>query len=625
MKKITIGLFSLILLLTPVQCFAEDIIIFDDGKTEKETLIIENNDILPIEEIQVFSDSLSSTSHVINVKWLLSPDGNFPSSPPFEGTVLIGSTSFIANEGDEIDISNYMYNPPGGSYWQQGFINYNGQPCYLAFTYGEGGNGINPYTGEYIDGLPFTFDPFSVLTIPGTDVDLYYIYIPYYEYIAPEESDLDKIVIYVNRPTGDINPVKQEYKAYEIFHVGKNDEVFEDVTNDYTVGQIMPTEGGFNYWILAEDPWFNVIYNSPYFILEQNGDSNYYNIYLNPEYPSTETTAIEIAHYLEDNIPENVTPKIITADTPSYDNDSGYYLIVSDLNSNLILGTTNIAITEKAEYPSIVKEVDDVNVEIGQIVTFTISSYFPKGSKAETFITDTMTEGLTYIDNSFTINVNDYQLDILTDENGWKCTIPNEVIKTLFKDDSGTINISYQALINEKAIIGLSNANNNTVRLDFSNFSTRSSVNIFLKNITLLKYRIGDDNMDPLSGAKFELHDINNNIIKLVAVEEGKIYRLATPNEVNTIDNFTTGASEITINGLASDETYYLKEIEAPPGYNILPNEVLIETDHISVGNSSGGVLPSTGGMGTTILYIIGSLMVSIGIIIIVLEKKKKD
>ena len=67
-------------------------------------------------------------------------------------------------------------------------------------------------------------------------MDLYYIYTPYYEYIEPEESNLDKIVIYVNRPNGDKNPVKQEYRAYEIFHVGKGPDVLEDVTNDYTVG-----------------------------------------------------------------------------------------------------------------------------------------------------------------------------------------------------------------------------------------------------------------------------------------------------------------------------------------------------------------------------------------------------
>ena len=605
MKKILLGFCLLVLfLLVPVQCFAEDLL--DDGEGTEDL----------IEE--------PTTSHTVRVTWLLDPDGTCPTYPPFEGTTTIGQTSFVAEEGEEVDISGYMYNPPGGSYWQQGFINYNGQPCYLSLTYGAGGNGINPYTGEPIDELPFDFDPFSALVIPGTDVDLYYIYTPYYEYIEPEESDLDKIVIYVNRPTGDINPVKQEYQVYQIFSVGKDSSVIEDVTNDYTVGQVMPENTGFNYWISPDNPWFDVVQNSPYFILEETTDLNYYNVYLNPEYPGDEATAIEIAHYLENNIPEGVTPKIVTADTPSYDNDPGYYLIISDLNSNLILGTTNIAITEKAEYPTISKEVDDFNVEIGQIVTFTVSSYFPRGSKAEAVITDTMTEGLTYVNDSFSINIDNYTFDVLTDENGWRCTVPSEVMKSLFNEAGGTIDITYQALINEKAIVGLSATNKNDVRLDFSNFSTQATVSVFLKDITLLKYKIGDEDKNPLPGAKFELHDAEDNIIPLVAVEDGVSYRLATINDTDTVDNFTTGTSKITISGLASDETYYFKEIQAPAGYILLPNEILIESDYIAIGNSSGGTLPSTGGTGTVLIYTIGGILLLVAIISLVLKKRSK-
>ena len=582
------------------------------------------------DEITPDEDALESetpsTQHTINVTWLLDPDGNCGTEPPFSGASVIGVTSFIANEGEQVDISGYMYNPPGASYWQQGFINYNGQPCYLSFTYGTGGNGINPYTGQPIDGLPFDFDPFDKLTIPGTDVDLYYIYTPYYEYIEPEESGLDKIVIYVNRPNGDKNPVKQEYRAYEIFHVGKGPDVLEDVTNDYTVGQVMPQDAGFSYWISPDDPWFGVVSNAPYFDVQETTDPNYYNVSLNSNYPSTEETAIGIAHYLEDNIPEGVVPKIVTADTPSYDNDPGYYLIISDLNSNLILGTTNIAITEKAEYPTISKEVDDFNVEIGQIVTFTISSYFPRGSKAETIITDTMTDGLTYIDGSFAINVDDYNFELSDVSNGWVCTIPGGEIKNLFKDNAGTVEITYQAMINENAVVGLSDVNKNVAQLDFSNFTTRASVSVFLKDITLLKYRMNDENMTPLPGAKFALLDVDGETIKLVAVEDGKVYRLATANDVEAIDNFTTGTSEIKIIGLASDETYYLREIEAPSGYIRLESDVLVESDQIQIANSTGGVLPSTGGIGTVIFYVGGAIIVLVALVgMIILKKRKYD
>lgn len=567
-----------------------------------------------------FAAGDGGTTHTVNITWLFDPNMSAGTQPPFEGTTTIGSISFTAEEGKVVDVSDFLYNPAGASYWQPGFINYNGMPCFPEFTYGEGGRGINS-AGEPVDGLPFYFDPFGELTMPGTDVDLYYLYAPYYEY-QDSEHHLDKIVIYVNRPNKDINPVKQQYTAYEIFHVSKSPDVQEDVTNDYTVGQeIMPDNVGFAYWITEEDPWFEVIQNSPYFDVIETSDPNYYNVILKPTYPNTESTAIEIAKYLENNIPENAEPKIVTADTPSYDNDSGYYLIISDINSNLILGTTNIAITEKAEYPTIKKTVNDDQVKIGQIVTFTVTTHFPEGSKAESIITDTMSEGLTYVEDSINVSIDSYNFN--TQENGWVVTIPKEVITETFKNSEGDITITYQAIINEKAIIGDTAENVNNARLDFSHFSCKDSVNLYLTNFTLLKYDKKDESKKPLAGAEFSLLDSNKNVISLVPIEEGKTYRLATSTDFNSVQNFTTSNSEILINGIAADETYYLKENKAPSGYNLLPSEVEIkEVNYIEISNTSGGVLPSTGGRGTTIFIAAGGGLVIFAIILLIIKRR---
>ena len=564
-------------------------------------------------------------THKVTVTWLLDPQGDCPSSPPFTGTKVIGSTSFKAEEGEEIDMSDYMYNPAGGSYWQQGVINYNGTPCLIEFTYGEGGKGVNPQTGESIDGLPFDFDPFGNLTMPGTDVDLYYIYMPYTNYQDPPVQDgLDKIVIYVNRPNSDTNSAKQTYKAYEIFHVKKTSDVTEDVTNDHTVGkEVMPENSGFSYWISPDDPWFAVVSESPYFNVVETSDPKYYNVYLNEEYPKTEATAIEIAHYLEDNIPEGVKPKIVTADTPSYDNDPGYYLIVSELNSNLILGTTNIAITEKAEYPTIVKDVDDTEVEIGQTVTYTIDIEFPRGSKAESIITDTMSEGLTYVDGSITSDLDGYSFNFDLENNKWIVTYPKDVIKEAFKDNEGTITITYQALINEKAVIK-DDSNPNTVKLDFSNYSTKSTVEVYTGSVTLLKYDSADKNKVPLAGANFSLLDENETVIPLIEIVKGQKYRVAIPGESNAIDSFTTKDSEVLIIGLAEDKTYYFKENSAPAGFNMLESNVLIDSQKMEISNSSGAVLPSTGGIGTFIFRITGLFLLLI-VIIVLFKKQSKN
>ena len=179
--------------------------------------------------VAAFADDEESHTHRINVTWLFDGDWSSQSQPPFDGMTVIGSTTYSAAAGDVIDIADWKDHPAGASYIDTSTIMYNGIKCYLSMTYAAGAKGINPTTGEAIDGYPMDVDVFSTMTMPDTDVDLYYIFITFYD--APEipEDSLDKIVIYVNRPNGDINPTKQEYRAYEIFHVSKAPTVEEDV------------------------------------------------------------------------------------------------------------------------------------------------------------------------------------------------------------------------------------------------------------------------------------------------------------------------------------------------------------------------------------------------------------
>ena len=98
---------------------------------------------------------------------------------------------------------------------------------------------------------------------------------------------------------------------------------------------------------------------------------------------------------------------------------------------------------------------------------------------------------------------------------------------------------------------------------------------------------------------------------------------------------FTTPSSgKFTIQGLDAN-TYLLTETEQPKGYNKLasPITIVIETDGkvkldgsyvnvVEVENKTGTILPSTGGMGTTIIYMVGAILV-IGSGIVLLSKKK--
>lgn len=633
MKKFLSLLTIFLLLFVPIRAYAEN----SDIESEQSEQIVEEEppfELGPEEYYPPTEPEVEQVTHRVTVNWIL--DTTFSETqPPFSGTV-IGSTSFDAAEGDVIDMSEYKDHPSGAAYWQPGFINYNGIPCYLAFTYAAGGRGIDS-NGNPVDGLPFSFDPFSDLVMPGTDVDIYYLYAPYYDMPEIPEDTLDKIVIYVNRPTGDINPIRQNYYAYEILHVGKAPTVEEDVTTDYTVGQLMGD--GFSYWISETDDWFPVVREmTDYFVLTETSRLGTYIVELNPNKPSTEDTAKEIAKYLEEHIPEYASYKTITADQPSYDNDPGYYLIISDINSNLILGTTNIAITEKAEYPVITKTVDNKNSGIGEEVTFTVKVHFPQGSKTEAILSDVMTDGLTYVADSLTVNVEYSSLDIGHAEdgnivNGFTMHIAGETIKELAREASGgDVIFSYKALVNERASIGLDNPNTNSARLDYSHFAQTSTADVFTTSFNLLKYAATDENKTPLAGALFQLLDENKEPINLTIIENNKEYRIATEtdDESVVVDQFITGDSVILIKGVVANKTYYLRELSAPAGYHLTTEDLLIVPNEtgsllVEVPNNTGTVLPSTGGTGTFIFTVVGLTLIAIALTLLIFKRKTFD
>lgn len=142
------------------------------------------------------------------------------------------------------------------------------------------------------------------------------------------------------------------------------------------------------------------------------------------------------------------------------------------------------------------------------------------------------------------------------------------------------------------------------------------------------------------------MRDFGTYSQKLVKVDD-TTYRLALPTETDTaVDTITTGETgELVINGLA-DGTYYLTETKAPKGYNLLREPVKVTIGHkdangkltetsfvgnqtetdtsgvVKVENNAGAELPSTGGIGTTVFYVLGSAM-ALGAVILLVTKKR--
>lgn len=119
----------------------------------------------------------------------------------------------------------------------------------------------------------------------------------------------------------------------------------------------------------------------------------------------------------------------------------------------------------------------------------------------------------------------------------------------------------------------------------------------------------------------------NGTVVKLVKLDDNN-YRVSNGDEEGAVDTFTTVASgDIVIWGVDSDDDYTLEEITPPSGYNKLNAEVTVEVDaengtRIDVENKSGEELPSTGGIGTTLFYVIGGIMLAGAVIILVARRR---
>lgn len=137
-----------------------------------------------------------------------------------------------------------------------------------------------------------------------------------------------------------------------------------------------------------------------------------------------------------------------------------------------------------------------------------------------------------------------------------------------------------------------------------------------------------EDGSDTLTGAEFKLYDAasGGNEIKVVKNTDGT-YRVAEAGENGQVIE----AGKVVIKGLKGDNTkYYLEEIKAPNGYNILTErkEVSISstaTNTSNVVNKKGAELPSTGSFGTTMFYIAGSVLLLAAFVYMISKRRMNN
>ena len=132
---------------------------------------------------------------------------------------------------------------------------------------------------------------------------------------------------------------------------------------------------------------------------------------------------------------------------------------------------------------------------------------------------------------------------------------------------------------------------------------------------------------DTLTGAEFKLYDASTGgtEIKVVKDTDGT-YRVAEANEEGVVIE----AGQVVIKGLKGGTTYYLEEIKAPNGYNVLTERQAIEvtadnTAQANVINKKGGVLPNTGAIGTTLFYLVGSILLLVALVYTISKRRMSN
>ena len=340
----------------------------------------------------------------------------------------------------------------------------------------------------------------------------------------------------------------------------------------------------------------------------------------------------------------------------------GYYLVDTSLGALCSLDnvTGNAAkISEKNKVPSVEKKVKSGDIyessnsaKIGDTVKYKTTITI-NGSVEKVVLHDKMDTGLTFDETSVKVKVGgadvaaaNYTLKKSGTESSDPCTFEIE-----FKDsyiaglETGKqIEVTYSATLNESAVIGTPGNKNDTWLKYGNSGSVTSETTTYSYSFDLVKT---DSDGTLLAGAKFKLYADQNcaNEIKLVA-DGDNAYRVAKTGEKAVESIETNATSALTIKGLKGTTTYYLKEIEAPKGYNELENAFvftiasanvssnLVTTSNkwvegtstgIHIINNAGTTLPSTGGMGTTVFYVVGGGLMAVAVVLLVTKKRMEN
>lgn len=357
-----------------------------------------------------------------------------------------------------------------------------------------------------------------------------------------------------------------------------------------------------------------------------------------------------LAHAEESSINPIKTVKADGTTVNFTDLNLGYYLIDTTLGTLCSLDTTkpSVEMYEKNEKPSVTKEVQEDSeteqadggwgnentAEIGDTVNFRTTISAKPGAQGYV-LHDVMSAGLTLNPNSIEAagltkgqdaQSGDYHVVTtgLSDNCTFEVVFHQSYLDTITQDKN--IVVTYNAVVNENAQISPS-ANPNSTTLKYGEGSKFETIPSETKTYTFKVDVVKTDSKNKvLDGAQFKLYDAKTggNEIALIKISDGA-YRLAKDGETGE-EYITTKDGQLEIKGFDANTNYYLEETKAPNGYNKLAERVEIavkeanldatvsnntwQSGGVHIVNNTGSLIPSTGGMGTTVLYMAGGILV---------------
>lgn len=375
--------------------------------------------------------------------------------------------------------------------------------------------------------------------------------------------------------------------------------------------------------------------------------------------------ANDIASVASSNNAGTVTGNALTFDNLTL----GYYLVDSTMGALCGLTTTNpdASINAKNGQPTIIKQVqedstnnfgDTNSADFDQPINFRTTINVHAGAQ-NYVLHDEMSDGLTFVfdkekpyecvkayhvvsgsgDQIGTEVPPEYytiKTEGLTDKCTFEVHFTQEFCDHLGNNDK--VLVFYSAKLNENAVVA-SDGNDNKTKLHFgeNHVTTEDSTKTYTYGFDLVKT---DSQNRLLPGAAFRIYDAatDGNEVPVVKREDGS-YRRAMEGE--------TGEDIEVTNGLVSvvgfdNGTYYLEEVKTPDGFNqlasrhsftiadgylqsIFNGNIYSTGSGVHVVNKSGTMLPETGGMGTTLFYIVGGVLVVAAVVVLITKKRMQN